>query len=472
MIAFLIAGTGSGVGKTTAALALMAAFRHRGFTVQPFKCGPDFLDTGHHTALCGRASRNLDTWILDPACVQTIFRTACGDADVAIVEGMMGLFDGVSGCGEQGSSAEIAKLLGLPVVLVLDASKSARSIAAMVKGFETFDPGLRIAGVLLNGVAGENHYRILESAIRSSCAAPVLGWLPKDPGIAIAERHLGLHGAAEQIDPSERLRTFATFAEAHLVLDRFMQYSCMLEDASFEQQPGTGEPRQKIRVGVARDKAFSFYYEDNFDILRDFGAELVEFSPLSGDLPPDLDALYLGGGYPELHAQTLSENRKLLAAIKDFAASGKPVYAECGGMMLLAETLTTTAGQSFPMVGALPLSVQMTSKLVHFGYVDVEIMEDCLLGAKGTTMRGHSFHCSQATVTGTIRMAYHVRYSLSGREESEGYGRDRVLASYIHLHFRSNPSLAQAFLAQAQEAREAPRLSSRLTSDLSLKHAG
>lgn len=474
MIAFLIAGTGSGVGKTTTALALMAAFRQRGFAVQPFKCGPDFLDTGHHTAICGRSSRNLDSWLLDAASIQTIFRVACGGAGVAIVEGMMGLFDGVAGGGEQGSSAEIAKQLGLPVVLVLDASKSARSVAAVVKGFETFDPGLRMAGVVLNGVAGENHYRILERAILSSCAAPILGWLPKDAGVAIAERHLGLHGAAEQEDltnSNERLKTFAAFAEAHLAPDRFLQYSCTLENASGKEQPRFGKSGQKIRLGVARDRAFSFYYEDNFDILREFGAELVEFSPLSGGLPADLDALYLGGGYPELHAQRLSENGTLLRAIREFAAAGKPVYAECGGMMLLAETLTTSDGQSFPMVGALPLSVQMTGKLVHFGYVEVEIMEDCLLGSKGTTMRGHSFHCSQATVTGTIRTAYCARYSLSGREEMEGYGKDRVLASYIHLHFRSNPSLARAFLAQARETREAPRLSSGLAPGLSPRAA-
>jgi cobyrinic acid a,c-diamide synthase len=456
MIAFLIAGSASGVGKTTTALALMAALRRRGLRVQPFKCGPDFLDTSHHTAICGRPSRNLDSWLLDAGSIRSIFNHASRDADVAIAEGMMGLFDGVRGGGEQGSTAEIAKQLGLPVVLVLDAAKSARSIAAVLKGFETFDPELRFAGVVLNGVAGEDHYRLLEQAIISSCVSPILGWLPKQTEVAIPERHLGLRSAVEQPDSEDRLRAFAAFAEAHLDLERLMKHSYKLEGAIAARQQRSAKPENKIRLGVARDRAFSFYYEDNFDIFREFGAELVEFSPLVDALPEGLDALYLGGGYPELYAQTLSGNRSMLSAVRDFAAAGKPIYAECGGMMFLAETLVSLTGESFPMAGVLPLRVQMTGKLVHFGYADVAFSEECLLGAKGTIMRGHSFHFSQAAVTGSVGTAYRVRYSLSGKEEREGYVKHNVLASYVHLHFRGNPSAAQTFLAHAGEARGLP----------------
>jgi cobyrinic acid a,c-diamide synthase len=468
MIAFLVAGTASGVGKTTTALALMAAFRQRGLTVQPFKCGPDFLDTSHHSAICGRPSRNLDTWMLDLESNRRIFTGACRDADVAIVEGMMGLFDGVGGGGDQGSSAEIAKRLGLQVILVLDASKSARSLAAVAKGFELFDPELRFAGVVLNGVAGLNHYRILEQAIVSSCTTPILGWLRRTEEVVIPERHLGLHSAVEQEDSGEKLQPFAALAERNLNIDRLMQSESSDQSNGFTRRtiPAARpadyfaldmfdrlEGSRKIRVGVARDRAFSFYYVDNFDILEEQGAEIVEFSPLADTrLPTELDALYLGGGYPELHAKALSENQPVLAAIRAFAAAGKPIYAECGGMMYLAETLTTIEGASFPMAGVLPLDIRMTRNLVHFGYAEVEFTADCLLGSKGTCIRGHSFHCSEAVPTGNLETAYHVHYSLSGRQEDEGYSRGRILASYIHLHFRANPSVAKAFLRQSLDA--------------------
>ena len=454
MIAFMVAGTASGVGKTSCSLALMAAFRRRGLTVQPFKCGPDFLDTGHHTSICGRSSRNLDTWMLDKQTNRELFSRASTDADVAIVEGMMGLFDGVAGGTDQGSSAEIAKLLDIPVVLVLDASKSSRSIAAVVKGFEAFDPDVHFGGIILNGVGSENHFRMLEQAIASSSSVPILGWLPRNTDVTIPERHLGLHTATEQTDWPAKCDAFASFAEAHLNLDLLLR-SQSWSHPSIAAKPLTfpaGEER--IRVAVARDRAFSFYYQDNFDLLRECGADLIEFSPLSDEqIPEDIDAIYMGGGYPELYAQTLSENSRLLGQIRSFAAGGRSIYAECGGMMYLAETLSTLNSESFPMAGVLPLQIAMTKKLVHFGYAEVEFTEDCLLGAKGTTVRGHSFHCSQATITGQVETSYRVRYSLSAREEAEGYSRHNVLASYIHLHFRANSAIAFAFVKRAYLAR-------------------
>jgi cobyrinic acid a,c-diamide synthase len=461
MNAFLIAGTASGVGKTTTALALMAAFRQRGFAVQPFKCGPDFLDTGHHTVVSGRVSRNLDTWMLDGETNQTIFENACMGADVAIVEGMMGLFDGVAGGTEEGSSAEIAKLLHLPVILVLDASKSSRSIAAVVKGFETFDPGVRMAAIVLNGVAGESHFRMLERSICSTSDVPILGWLPRNPAVMIPERHLGLHTAAEQTNVQVRFDALAAFAETNLKIDLLL-----LRDHPWNPDRTTRSKTSimrsgQTRIGVARDRGFSFYYEDNFDLLRECGAEIIEFSPLSDEhLPAELDGLYLGGGYPELYAEQLSENRTMLAEVRAFADAGKPIYAECGGMMYLAQSLTNLEGNAFAMTGVLPITVEMTKRLVHFGYAGVEFMEDCLLGKKGTMVRGHSFHCSQATITGDLQTLYRVRYSLSGREEIEGYSRGNLLASYIHLHFRGNPSLAAAFVTEANRSRQQAEVTS------------
>jgi len=449
--AFVVAGTASGAGKTTVALAIIAALRSRHLTVQPFKCGPDFIDGGHLALVANRAARNLDTWMLDAEANREIFSHASEGCDVVVVEGMMGLFDGVTGSSEEGSTAEIAKLLDLPVVLVLDAGNSARSIAAVVRGFETFDPGLRLAGVVLNGVAGDAHFRMLDSAIRQSSAVPVLGWLPLEADAEIPERHLGLRTAAEGIGVS---------LPALTRLGNRLDLDQLLNATSYNQRfesAHTHNPKPKyegVRVGVARDQAFSFYYEDNLDLLRERGAEIVEFSPLNDRaLPGNLHGLYFGGGYPELHAAALSGNGRLLKDVRQFAEKDKPIYAECGGLMYLAEGLTTLEGQGFSMAGILPVAVEMTKSLVHFGYADVEFAHDCLLGKKGTVVRGHSFHCSRIVAHDPLRCAYRVHYSLSGRREEEGFAHRQVLGSYIHLHFRSNPSLVSYFLQQAGTAR-------------------
>jgi cobyrinic acid a,c-diamide synthase len=452
----LVAGTASGVGKTTVALAIMAALRRRSLAVQPFKCGPDFLDTGHHTRICGRMARNLDTWMLSPEANQNVLRNAARDADVVVAEGMMGLFDGKSGSSEAGSSAEIAKLLRLPVVLVVDAAKSARSIAAVVMGFELFDPELRLDGVILNRVGNEGHFKLLREAIAASCETKILGWLPREPKITIPERHLGLHGAEQMSadgEESANIDALATLAEEHLDLEGLLELECGLSmGEQIQRAVYTASDAGSVRIGVACDPAFSFYYEDNLDLLREQGAEIVRFSPM-GDkhLPHNVDALYLGGGYPELYSEQLSGNQQMLDEIWAFAASDKPVYAECGGMLYLSESLSVSDGKIYPMAGVLPLSMEMTGKLVQFGYVTVEFTEDCLLGAKGTVIRGHSFHYSRITRQNGVRngmtRSYRVQYSMSGKEELEGFHRGNVLASYIHLHFRANPAVAENFVA-------------------------
>jgi cobyrinic acid a,c-diamide synthase len=451
--ALLVSGAASGVGKTTVALAIMAGLRRRGLVVQPFKCGPDFLDTGHHTRICGRKARNLDTWMLSEEANRCVLQNAACGADVVVAEGMMGLFDGKSGNTETGSTAEIAKLLKLPVVLVVDAAKTSRSIAAVVLGFEMFDPELRLAGVILNRVATERHYEMLRAAIETSCKTRILGWLPRDPAIAIPERHLGLQGAAEAaVEDDAAIDTLAGLAEKYFDLDSLLNLQCELDltQTAKESLP-LGE---RVRIGVPSDHAFSFYYEDNLDLLREQGAEIVRFSPLRDrSLPASLDALYLGGGYPELHAERLSSNRQMIENVHAFAASGRPIYAECGGMIYLSESLKTTDGVTYAMAGVLPLSIQMTAKLVRFGYVTVEFTEDCLLGLKGTTVRGHSFHYSSIVSRGDIATSYRLQYSMSGKEELEGFRQGNVLASYVHLHLRANPRIAKDFVAATGRAR-------------------
>jgi cobyrinic acid a,c-diamide synthase len=385
-----------------------------------------------------------------------VLRNAARGADVVVAEGMMGLFDGKSGNTEIGSSAEIAKLLRLPVVLVVDASKSARSVAAVVLGFELFDAELQLAGVILNRIASERHYEMLRDAIEASCKTRILGWLPLEPTIAIPERHLGLHGATERAadEQESAIDALASLAEKHLDLDGLLDLKCGLElDENEPARTVDSRSNDTVRIGVPSDHAFSFYYEDNLDMLREQGAEIIRFSPLNdASLPPGLDGLYLGGGYPELYVEQLSSNREMLEEMRAFAASGKPVYAECGGMLYLSEKLSLD-NASYAMVGALPLSMQMTEKLVQFGYVTVEFTEDCLLGCKGTVVRGHSFHYSRIASQGDVKTSYHVQYSISGKEEMEGFRQGNVLASYIHLHFRANPAVAGNFVAAIRQAR-------------------
>jgi cobyrinic acid a,c-diamide synthase len=444
MTGMLVGGTASGVGKTTVTLAIIACLRRRGYAVQPFKGGPDFLDTTHHSRIAGRNARNLDTWMLSEEANRDVLRRAAIGADAVVVEGMMGLFDGKDGVTEAGSSAEIAKMLKLPVLLVVDCAKSARSVAAVVLGFEAFDPQLPLAGVILNRVASANHYALLAAAIQARCQTPILGWLPREPSIAIPERHLGLHAAAD-VDP-QNIDTLADLAEKYFNVDALLQLDCPFDTALVHSQSMTA-PR--VRIGVARDRAFSFYYEDNLDLLREEGAEIVPFSPIAdGQLPAGLDALYFGGGYPELYARELSDNASMLDAIRAFVRSGKPVYAECGGLLYLAQQLTTSEGSIYPLVGIMPLAMEMTGKLVDFGYVTVTFTQDCLLGRKGATIRGHSFHYSRIVSSSEISSSYQVEFSLSGKRQQEGFTAGNVLASYVHLHFRANPSVAQHFVAQ------------------------
>ncbi len=452
---FVIAGPASGAGKTTVTLSLMAALRTRGLTVQPFKCGPDFIDGGHHARVCGRASRNLDGWMLSAEANRQVFSRNAANADVCVVEGVMGLFDGVDGKSEAGSTAEIAKWLQLPVILVVDASAMARSAAALVHGYESFDPALKVAGVIFNNAGGAAHYRMLSDAVTMSANAVPLGYLPHDERIHIPERYLGLVTAGENLLPDSMLSLLGELAESHIDLDQLLacapSFPAPTDDPT---QSARGLSAGSIRLGVARDKAFCFYYEDNLDALREAGAEIVEFSALKdSSLPTALDALYFGGGYPELFAKQLSENRPMLASIKRAAEEGLPIYAECGGLMYLAREIVTKEEASFPMAGVLPITVQMTDRLVNFGYTEVWFTSDCLIGPAGAKARGHSFHCSRIADAGPVEYAYRARNSMTRREEPDGLRVKNVLASYIHLHFLSNPGMADAFVKNAERAR-------------------
>ena len=437
----VIAGTHSGVGKTTIATALMAALARRGLRVQAFKVGPDFIDPSFHRAATGRISRNLDGWMIPRASNLQIFARACEDADIAIVEGVMGLFDGRDAVSDAASTAEMAKWLRAPVVLIVDASAIGRSAAALVRGFETFDPELHLAGVLFNRVAGEGHYEFLRPAIEQNCRAIPLGFLTGEPAISFPDRHLGLVMAEEWLTQT-RIEELTAWVERRVDLDRFVDLArsapCMHVEAIPE--PAIGKT-SRARVGVARDRAFCFYYQDNLDLLERNGCEIVDFSPMSDvDLPPDLDGLYLGGGYPELHAAKLAANRPMLEAIRKFARRGSPIYAECGGFMYLTEAIVDLQGAEHKMAGIFPTKARMQPGLASLGYVEVEQIEDRSIA------RGHEFRYS--TIDEMPPQIPRI-YRIGNRRE--GFRLGSVLASYIHLHFASCPAFAAQFATACKE---------------------
>jgi cobyrinic acid a,c-diamide synthase len=465
----VIAGVASGVGKTTVTLGLLEAYRRRGLAVQAFKVGPDFIDPGFHESATGRASYNLDGWMCGrTAVLHTVAQQSAG-ADLAVVEGMMGCFDGADATGDEGSTAEIARWLEAPVILVLDAAAQARSAAAVVLGFERFDPKLHLAGVVANRVGSETHGRWVGDAMATACRAPLLGAIPLDAEVQVPERHLGLVTAREGVWPQERRARLAALVERSVDLDRLLgiargaaahrgpRRSAALgprgDLAPHRDEPAAppaatpGRVPPRARVGVARDAAFQFYYAENLDQLRAAGAEVVFWSPLESDALPDVDGLYFGGGYPELHARRLAENVALHEGIGRFAAAGRPIYAECGGLMYLARALEDADGMLHPMVGVLPATVRMRPRGLTLAYTEIETMRDSVLGPAGSRARGHEFHASTLDpVPGSIERLYRLRRR-DGGERREGYVVGSVLVSYVHLHFASSPGLAAAFVA-------------------------
>src|SRR5438128_130224 len=421
----------TGSRKTTVALGLLEPLRKRGLAVQPFKVGPDFIDPGLHEIAAGLPSHNLDGWMFPREANQGLFVRASEGKDLAIVEGVMGLFDSFDGKSETGSTAEMAKWLDLPVILVVDAHPMARSAAAIIRGFQSFDPAVKIMGVILNRVAGEKHYRLIADAVRD---VPILGWLPADPSIDIPERHLGLFTAKEELTLS-RIRAIGEFFEAHVDVENILSPSPSGRGRRDSQRAGALVTRAK-RVALAHDKAFSFYYHANRLELENAGAEIIEFSPLSDAEVPDADLLYIGGGYPELYRRELEANAQMRTSIRRFIESGRKFYAECGGLMYLAESIDEAR-----MVGIVPVRIEMTGRLVDFGYCEIRTNSDSILGPRGTTARGHQFHYSRSTGSGN---GYSVKQG--HREYSEGFIFPNGIASYIHLHFLSNPDLARNML--------------------------
>lgn len=455
----LLAAPMSGSGKTTITVGLIAQFVAQGLQVAPFKVGPDYIDPTYHTLAAGRACHNLDAWMLPPDQIEPVLARRAQGADLALIEGVMGLFDGYSGHDDTGSSAHIARLTATPVLLVLDARAMARTAAALVQGLRDFDPRVRVAGVLLNRVGSARHAQMIKDAVESSVGLPVVGYLGREEELHLPERHLGLIPTAE---PGrwqawvERVRsTIAATVDLDQVLALARTAPPLAATAALSHVlPLVQNPEKPAVIAVARDRAFSFLYEDNLELLRAAGAELVFFSPLQDqELPPGTQALYLCGGFPELYAADLAANTAMRDSIRTAAAAGLPIYAECGGLMYLTTEIIDPTGQIFPMAGLLPGRSTMTGRLT-LGYRTVKAVRDNWLWRAGESVRGHEFHYSvwQDAPAEILPLYELLPDAMRAEQRSEGAQIGNVIASYVHLHFLAYPDLATRFVTAAQAA--------------------
>jgi cobyrinic acid a,c-diamide synthase len=440
----VLAGTASGVGKTTVTVALTRAFRAAGLRVAVFKCGPDYLDPTYHARASGSVAQNLDGWMMGKDAVRETFVRSARDADIALVEGVMGLYDGVSPKGDEGSTAEIARWIDAPLALVIDASGMARSIAAVAQGFAAFDPELRIGAIFANRVGSKGHLDLLRLALTSP---PILGGLPRHAEHAFPERHLGLFTADENHVPESLLEHWGAQASAWCSISAILDLARSAIPMSWTEPRAPEGTAARCRIGIAKDEAFHFYYADNLARLEAHGAELVPFSPLHDTSLPDVDGLYIGGGYPELNAERLSSNRAMRASIRAFASRNAPVYAECGGLMYLTRAIATLDGARHAMVGLLPMEARMNKKLQALGYVEVETQSRTILGGAGSRFRGHQFRYSDLTPERDgLDHVFSLRRRRGGETSREGYGMMNVIASYVHAHWASNPRIAESLV--------------------------
>ncbi|MEK6801614.1 MAG: cobyrinate a,c-diamide synthase [Nitrospirota bacterium] len=452
----VIAGTSSNVGKTTVMVGLVRALRARGLRVAVFKCGPDYLDPTYHVRAADRPCHNLDGWMMGREAVLSTFMHASQEADIALLEGVMGLFDGASPTSDDGSTAEIAKWLQAPVLLVCDAGGMARSIAALARGFATFDTDLQVAGLICNRIGSRGHLDLLRKATEG--VPPVMGGLPKDAALAFANRHLGLHSADRATVPEDVFVAWGNrvseWCDIEGILALARNAPALPDIPAMERIDWEGAG---CRIGLAFDEAFHFYYDDNLRRLESLGAELVRFSPIHDAHLPDVDGLYFGGGYPEVYADVLSRNQSMRKEVASFAEAQGPIYGECGGLMYLSHGIRTRDGVRHAMVGLIPGEAEMKDRVQALGYVEVDTQDETMLGPAGLRFRGHQFRYSDFRLPADAECCYNVRRRRGGESFHEGYRKGNTLASYVHAHWASNSLLAQGFVqACVAHARRVP----------------
>jgi len=440
----VIAGTHSGAGKSTITMGLLMALKKRGLDPQSFKVGPDYLDPMHHSLVIGKECRNLDTWMFGNE-VESLFIKGSEGSGISVIEGVMGLYDGIDGISEEGSTAHLSKILKAPVVLVIDAKGTARSAGAVALGFRGYDGDVDLEGVIFNRVGSGGHLKMLESSLRG---IPSLGGVLRDDCMVLESRHLGLVPAKEDYDLNkyEKIREHV---ESCIDIDKLIDIAESAPPIS-EKQKKSSSCRHKVRIGVARDKAFNFYYIHNIESLIEAGAEVVPFSPIDDDLP-DVDGLYFGGGYPELFSDGLERNVKIRAAIKKAAEDGIPVYAECGGLMYLSKHVSDIEGNKREMCGVFGSESRMNNNKMTLGYVEMTSRSNCSICEKGWTVRGHEFHYSTTIPAGNEQYAFDLIRGRGVENCRDGMMFNNTVAGYTHIHFASNPKIPEKFVKSCYE---------------------
>ena len=427
----VIAGTHSGCGKTTIASGIMAALTRRGLKVQPFKVGPDFIDPSHHTRICGRASRNLDPFMMgENGCIDTFLRATQG-ADVAVIEGVMGMYDGIDGS-DMASTAHVARILKAPVMLVVDAKGMSRSVHALINGYKNFDPTILFCGVIFNRIGSPRHRLMIEPSL----TIPAFGFIPRKEELAVESRHLGLRMAHE----SGSMGEFGKIIEENCDLDALLAAAYQVPSLPNTNNIHECKPQVRTKIGVAFDEAFCFYYPDNLDNFQKAGAELVFFSPLSGSLPV-VDAVYLGGGYPELHLAALEASR-CTHELKHAADSGMPIYAECGGLMYLTKEIRSDT--TYRMCNILPACAEMTGRIQALGYVKGESIDGHPFLPSGQSVTGHEFHYSLLDPSYDAKYAFRLSRGKGIEDGKDGLISQNVVGCYTHAYFTT--SFAEALV--------------------------
>lgn len=450
----MIAGTNSGSGKTTISLGIMGALSKR-LKVVPFKVGPDYIDPAYHKLVSGSPSYNLDLHMLGEERLTSLFYEKTAGRDISIVEGVMGLFDGKDSSGFA-SSAHVAKILGIPVILVVDASGMSRSASAMVKGYKDFDPELNLAGVIFNRVGGDSHFELLKECVEKDTGLCVLGYLPKDEKLVIPERPMGLMPPEEMENLEAGLKRLNYLIEKHIDLAKIFKIAesahipALADKCSKSADTGGKKPK----IAVAMDNAFCFYYNASLELFEEKGACLVPFSPLKdAELPKGISGLYIGGGFPENFGRQLSQNNSMKDSIFYAINAGLPTYAEGGGLMYLAKTVHDRGGKAYPMVGIFDCETVMTDRLQNFGYVTAEVVKDNVLAPFGTIINGQEFHYSK--IRGDLgNTSYIIRKPEEDCKWQCGYTYKNCLASYMHIDFYAYPKLLDNFLDKCRQIRD------------------
>ncbi|QYE97805.1 cobyrinate a,c-diamide synthase [Paraclostridium sordellii] len=434
----LIAGTNSGVGKTTISLGIMQALTKRNLKVQPYKVGPDYIDPSYHTFITGRDSRNLDSYMLDDEKIKYIFKNASKDADVSVIEGVMGLYDGFGIDLNSCTSSYTSKILKSPVILVINGKAMSSSAAAMVLGYKELDKEVNIKGVIVNNVKTKNHYELIKEAIEKYCNVEVLGYFPPNEKFKLDSRHLGLVPSVEIEALTEKFYDLGSEIEKYINIDRLIEISESEEiETSFELNE---LPKFKNKsIAVAYDKAFNFYYKENLELLNQMNIEIKTFSPLYDEIVPKADCIYIGGGFPEVFAKELGINKKMRESIKKSHENNVPIYAECGGLMYLGEKLLDLDGNEYEMVGIFEGISKMTKSLKRFGYCDGIAKVDTVFSNKGDIIKGHEFHHSE--FNSNEECSYKMVKKRGNKIVDEwygGYSKGNTLATYLHTHFYNN----------------------------------